>query len=100
MGFFRAQQSKCLCILGYFDRLAKSEREGDEEFMNRCVSIERQILDREISSLEYWKKSEIPLGAFEVHASGVIEEHDGALQVDFANEYIGGGVLQQGNVQV
>lgn len=100
MGFFRAQQSKCLCILGYFDRLAKSERDGDEEFMNRCVGIERRILDREISSLEYWKKSEIPLGAFEVHASGVIEEHDGALQADFANEYIGGGVLQQGNVQV
>ena len=68
--------------------------------MKRRISIERRALGRETSSLDYWKSSDVLLSGFDVSADGVIEEHDGALQVDFANEYIGGGVLQQGNVQV
>ena len=37
---------------------------------------------------------------FESLAEGLIEGANGCLQVDFANEYIGGGVLGMGNVQV
>lgn len=99
-GFFQSQQSKCLCLIGYFDRLLKAEREDDEDFMKRCISIERKVLEREFFLKEYWMKSETLLGSFEIHSNGVIEECDGSLQVDFANEFIGGGVLQQGNVQV
>lgn len=99
-GFFASQQSKCLCLVGYFDRLMKAEFAGDEEFFKRCITIERKVLERELSTKEFWSKSEIPLGPFEIDAVGVIEDSHGSLQIDFANEYIGGGVLQQGNVQV
>lgn len=37
----------------------------------------------------------------QVHSSGLIEDHSvGALEVDFANKYIGGGALRRGCVQV
>lgn len=99
-GFFISQQSKCLCLLTYFDRLRKAERENDEDFMKRYITIERKVLEREFCTREFWLSSQVPLGTFETHKEGFIEESEGSLQVDFANEFIGGGVLQQGNVQV
>lgn len=68
--------------------------------MKRCITIERRGLEREFSQMEYWSSSTVPLCKFDIDSNGVIEESDGSLQVDFANEFIGGGVLQQGNVQV
>ena len=46
------------------------------------------------------KPCDIPLGEFEVSDGDFIESYNGCLQVAFAKKYIGGGVLQQGNVQV
>lgn len=51
------------------------------------------------SSWEPWLKCDAPLSALQVVETGGIEGATGALQADFANEYIGGGVLHQGNVQ-
>ncbi len=40
------------------------------------------------------------LNEFEIRAQGSIEQHGvEKLQVDFANRFIGGGVLDYGNVQ-
>ena len=47
-----------------------------------------------------WEECEKTLSSFESLAEGTIESADGCLQVDFANAYIGGGVLNLGNVQV
>ena len=99
-GFFKSQQSKCLCLIGYFERLWKAEVAGDEEYLKRCITIERKVLDSEKRKAEFWTKSELPLFEFEPKSEGLIESSHGCLQADFANEYIGGGVLQQGNVQV
>ncbi|KAJ0034416.1 hypothetical protein Pint_26034 [Pistacia integerrima] len=47
-----------------------------------------------------WSKSAVPLCPFEAYSLGSIEDHStDALQVDFANKYIGGGALHRGCVQ-
>ena len=99
-GFFLSQQSKCLCIVEYFDRLRKAEENGDEDFLKRCITIERKVLDASERKPGFWSDSKKPLSQFTTDSEGLIGNACGSLQVDFANEYIGGGVLQQGNVQV
>ena len=99
-GFFRSQSSKCLCLIGYFDRLRKEESSGNHEFLERCITIQRKVLEREKDDQKFWNECDLPLGEFEISDRRFIESFEGCLQVDFANEYIGGGVLQQGNVQV
>ena len=99
--FFRSQQSKCLCILGYFHRLLAEERAGNQDFLEMHVTIERRRLATAGQARpDFWKFSNVLLGEAESRSEGKIEEAHGCLQVDFANELIGGGVLQQGNVQV
>jgi poly(ADP-ribose) glycohydrolase len=98
-GFFTSQFSKCLCIIGYFHRLLKEEKAGNDDYMKRCISIERKVLDRDNCKADYWKNSDILLGPVKTNPDGLIEEASGTLQVDFANEFIGGGVLAHGNVQ-
>ena len=99
--FFRSQQSKCLCILGYFHRLLAEERAGNQDFLEMHITIERRKLTTPGQARpDFWKFSNVLLGEAESRSDGKIEEAHGCLQVDFANELIGGGVLQQGNVQV
>ncbi|KAJ0035458.1 hypothetical protein Pint_26422 [Pistacia integerrima] len=46
-----------------------------------------------------WSKSIVPFCPFEAYSLGSIEDHlTDALQVDFANKYIGGGALHRGCV--
>lgn len=54
------------------------------------------------SQMPRWDKLENNLGNTRVHisSSGTIEDNGlGLLQVDFANKYVGGGVLGYGCVQ-
>ena len=99
-GFFRSQSSKCFCIIGYFDRLRQEESSGNQDYLKRCITIKRKVLSKEENDVPFWKSCDLSLGEFEISDGCFIESFDGCLQVDFANEYIGGGVLQQGNVQV
>ncbi|GAY63305.1 hypothetical protein CUMW_224490, partial [Citrus unshiu] len=49
---------------------------------------------------DFWSKSVLPLCTFEVHSVGFIEDQStDALEVDFANKYIGGGALHRGCLQ-
>ncbi|KAJ7949870.1 Poly(ADP-ribose) glycohydrolase 1 [Quillaja saponaria] len=94
------QENKIMCIIHYFERISSYIPVG-------LVSFERKILALEdhsfyVSSLndDFWSKSAIPLCRFEVHNSGLIEDQSsGAIEVDFANKYIGGGALHSGCVQ-
>lgn len=65
-----------------------------------CVSVSRRHLDRGSVNSALWKNCEKPLLPFESLDSGTIENAHGCLQVDFANKFIGGGVLRRGSVQV
>ena len=94
-----SQRSKLLCVLTYFDRIRQAESEGERDFLAMNISIERRQIRTQESDV-FWGRSEQPLGQFSCVGDGLIENAHGDLQVDFANEYIGGGVLAMGNVQV
>ncbi|KAK3444344.1 hypothetical protein EUGRSUZ_A00416 [Eucalyptus grandis] len=92
-------ESKMRCITHYFHRISSNIPVG-------VVSFERKVLPLDSNHLvpygkvDFWSKSAFPLCHLEVHDSGLMEDHSGeALQVDFANKYIGGGALNWGCVQ-
>lgn len=85
-----AENAKLRCVLAYFDRLANGVPPG---------SIEIERLVGATHDTNAWSRDRSPLGALEVQDVGAIEDADGFLQVDFANRYLGGGVLSGGNVQ-
>ena len=73
----------------------------DSDWFNKeKVTIWRRCLN-EVPELEHYNllKNNIILCPFIVDEEGCIEDQPGALHADFANEYIGGGVLCGGNVQ-
>ncbi|XP_016952039.1 poly(ADP-ribose) glycohydrolase [Drosophila biarmipes] len=90
---------KLKCIMHYFRRVCPTERDdsnvptGVVTFVRRCGLPEHQV---------DWSQSAAPLGDVPLHvdAEGTIEDEGiGLLQVDFANKYLGGGVLGHGCVQ-
>lgn len=95
-----SQVSKLMCLLNYFERIRQSEEAGNKEFLSMCVSVTRRKLSQEESNRTAWKECSKPLVPVESLSEGLIEDAHGCLQVDFANSYIGGGVLGNGNVQV
>lgn len=84
---------KLKCILHYFRRVCTKEPTGVLTFTRRTV---------ESGSCPDWTSSDIPIGATPLHvnSNGTIEDDGfGLLQIDFANKYLGGGVLGYGCVQ-
>jgi poly(ADP-ribose) glycohydrolase len=82
--------AKLRCVLAYFDRIAEQSPQG-------TMSVERVCSGRD--SAEAWASDTSPLGAIDVIERGAIEEAALHRQVDFANMYLGGGVLSGGCVQ-
>lgn len=80
---------KLRCLINYFRRVTTTVPTGTVTFI-------RQTLDK----LPDWHKVDTSLRHLHVSAEGTIEDDGlGMLQVDFANKYLGGGVLGQGCVQ-
>ncbi|KAF0912487.1 hypothetical protein E2562_014082 [Oryza meyeriana var. granulata] len=96
----QSQEQKVRCLVHYFDRVTASTPAGS-------ISFERKVLPRRPVSngitypdMDAWMKSDVPLCTFQVFSTGLIEdEEQEALQVDFANRYLGGGALSRGCVQ-
>jgi poly(ADP-ribose) glycohydrolase len=82
--------AKLRCVLEYFDRIAERAPRG-------CIEVERLVAPPP-STLE-WLGEGAALTPFAVDETGAIEDADGHRQVDFANAYLGGGVLRGGCVQ-
>ncbi|KAE8686716.1 Poly(ADP-ribose) glycohydrolase 1 [Hibiscus syriacus] len=75
---------------------------GSVSFERKLLSLGHHPLQSCLSypDADFWTKSTIPLCPFQVHSSGLIEDHAiGTLEVDFANKYLGGGALNRGCVQ-
>ncbi|KAE8701967.1 6,7-dimethyl-8-ribityllumazine synthase [Hibiscus syriacus] len=71
-------------------------------FERKLLSLGHQPLQSCLSYpyADFWTKSTIPLCPFQVHSSGLIEDHAiGTLEVDFENKYLGGGALNRDCVQ-
>ena len=97
VSFFTSQLSKLRCLMEYFGRIRELEIKGDSAYLKRIISIERRFLTAECTPK--FSDSTLPLSAFKSLPTGLIEDAHGLLQADFANKYIGGGVLSTGNVQ-
>uniref|UniRef100_A0A1S4DU34 poly(ADP-ribose) glycohydrolase n=1 Tax=Cucumis melo TaxID=3656 RepID=A0A1S4DU34_CUCME len=99
-GRSKMQENKIRCLVHYFRRICSSIPVG-------FVSFERKVLPLNncagyfcCPKANFWINSTIPLCQFRVKDSGLIEDQTfGALEVDFANEYLGGGALHSGCVQ-
>lgn len=84
----KAKAAKLRCLLHYFCRAARAMPNGK-------LTYHRRAVDTDIN----WLEVTMPIVPVRVVKSGLIEDADGCLQVDFANEFVGGGVLGHGAVQ-
>lgn len=86
------KKEKLACILNYFDRL--SEYPSPEKLF---CSFARVVVPSEDAS--FWLSSSMKMTRVDIIPKKRLEDAEGAVQVDFANKYIGGGVLSSGCVQ-
>jgi len=85
-------EEKVLCLLSYLWQVGRA----DAGALDEVVSFARRSGGK--MPEKFWQQLDKPLLAARVE-DGVIEDSDGSLQADFANAYLGGGVLIGGNVQ-
>lgn len=86
---------KLKCFYNYFKRMQCS-------IPNYNITYQRLVLDITLQGNideKFWESCKDPLSKVIVVDDGGIEERVGAIQVDFANKYLGGGVLDSGCVQ-
>ncbi len=86
------QIEKLKCLFHYFRRrLDQDCGQSVVTFTRRCILFQ---------NLPDWRKSTKKLKKLRVSTTGTIEDDgEGLLQVDFANAFVGGGVLGNGCVQ-
>ncbi|KAH8397875.1 hypothetical protein KR222_004719, partial [Zaprionus bogoriensis] len=90
---------KLKCIFHYFRRVCPTERDASN-VPTGCVTFVR--LSEKPEQQVHWHLSTAGMSSIPIHinAGGTIEDQGcGLLQVDFANKFLGGGVLGQGCVQ-
>ncbi|CAG5134342.1 unnamed protein product, partial [Candidula unifasciata] len=80
---------KLACIINYFQRVTSDMPKGTVTYARQHVVPEHD-----------WPKMDKKFSNLHVSTSGTIEDDGwGMLQADFANKYVGGGVLGHGLVQ-
>ncbi|XP_017241973.1 poly(ADP-ribose) glycohydrolase 1 isoform X1 [Daucus carota subsp. sativus] len=94
------QENKIKCIVHYFERISSHMPRGNISFMRKVLPLQQSSFAISYPMPGLWKKSTVSLCPFQVYSSGLIEDQtEEALEVDFANKYIGGGVLHKGCLQ-
>lgn len=86
----KCKLEKIKCIFNYFERVTTKMPIGVLTFTRNCLDY-GQVPEFETSTK--------PMRNVIIREEGTIEDCIGALQMDFANKYIGGGVLNSGCVQ-
>lgn len=91
-----SQTHKLHCVTNYFNRVCEAMPQG-------TISYERKVLPRgnnKVLQPTFWGGNHGPLCSFEVMDEGIIEDAGCEYaQVDFANKFLGGGVLRLGCLQ-
>ncbi|XP_057957070.1 poly(ADP-ribose) glycohydrolase 1 isoform X2 [Malania oleifera] len=94
------QENKIKCIIHYFKRICLCMPMFYVSFERKVLPLEHGPLGVSYPKADFWSKSVVPLCRFEVFRLGLLEDQASeALEVDFANKYIGGGALHRGCVQ-
>ncbi|CAF1511564.1 unnamed protein product [Adineta ricciae] len=81
---------KLKCLLHYFWRVTHNMPKG-------VLTLRRFALPNQW--IPSWMESQTPVCSLHVNKNTTIEDMPGLLQIDFANEFIGGGVMGDGIVQ-
>ena len=91
------QPQKLFCISYYFERMRQGIHSQDDIVIERVALSKSEYLALDLKA---WLKSEEEVSDLHYY-KGSIEEHsiEKSIEVDFANELIGGGVLRMGMVQ-
>ncbi|MED6146431.1 hypothetical protein PIB30_034452 [Stylosanthes scabra] len=98
--YSQKQENKIRCIIHYFQRISSDMPKGVVSFERKVLPFKGHADLISYPNSNFWSTSAIPLCKFEVHSSGLIEDQSGdAVEVDFANKYLGGGALGRGCVQ-
>ncbi|KAH1223195.1 Poly(ADP-ribose) glycohydrolase 1 [Glycine max] len=98
--YSQKQENKIWCIVHYFQRISSEMPKGIVSFERKVLPFKNDSIHISYPDANFWSTSAIPLCRFEVHSSGLIEDQSsGAVEVDFANKYLGGGALGRGCVQ-
>jgi len=86
----RIKIEKLKCLVHYFNRVIANPPTGTITFQRQCIT-----------DLPAWDKCDnITFTKLHVTAKGTIEDDGhGMIQADFANKFLGGGVLNEGCVQ-
>ncbi|KAJ6253883.1 poly(adp-ribose) glycohydrolase [Anaeramoeba flamelloides] len=85
-----SNENKLKSFLHYFETITKNGTPN-----NGSVGFYRNRLDK----IPDWKNSNKNLSELIINSDGLIEDSKDHLHVDFANKYVGGGVLGNGCVQ-
>ncbi|KAG5444313.1 Poly(ADP-ribose) glycohydrolase [Clonorchis sinensis] len=89
---YNSQREKIRCLLHYFHRVTRTVPTGTVTYTRRCLG----------NLVPDWSKSTRTFDQLRIHinSQSTIEEAGvNTLQVDFANKFLGGGVLSSGCVQ-
>ncbi|GAB4858965.1 Poly(ADP-ribose) glycohydrolase 1 [Ancistrocladus abbreviatus] len=98
--YHESQENKIKCLIHYLERICFCMPVGFVSYERKVLPVKQSPTLVTYPNADFWGNSVIPLCQFEVCRSGLIEDHlGGALEVDFANKYLGGGALYQGCVQ-
>lgn len=80
-------------FFNYFDYIRKNE-----SILTSKITVSRHsIKNFDKLNTEFWCCSKMPLKEVKIDSKGKIEDYENALQVDFADPYIGGGVDDTGD---
>ncbi|KAG4089489.1 hypothetical protein H8356DRAFT_1280291 [Neocallimastix lanati (nom. inval.)] len=85
---------KIRCVIHYFDRMRKKELHN---LKTELITFQRVSLDEQ--SIPDWENTSVKLCNIIIDKEKFIEDCENMIQVDFANSYIGDGVLTLGCVQ-
>ncbi|OAY85681.1 Poly(ADP-ribose) glycohydrolase 1 [Ananas comosus] len=97
----QSQEQKVRCLIHYFERISLSTPTGFVSFERKVIPLQRSSSGISYPEADDWRISKASLCQFKVLSAGLIEDQqDEALEVDFANEYLGGGALHRGCVQI
>ncbi|KAF5206843.1 Poly(ADP-ribose) glycohydrolase, partial [Thalictrum thalictroides] len=98
--YSQKQENKIMCLVHYFERICSCMPKGFISFERKVLPLSDNHHCISYPKSAFWSKSTVSLCCFEVSHSGLIEDQlSEALEVDFANKYIGGGALSRGCVQ-
>jgi len=88
---------KLKCLANYFKRIFTQDTSHPTQFL----VFERLVFgeDQEYSMTDQWKNSQQKLLNLKIQPTGKIEETQGAIEIDFANKFLGGGVIKKGTAQ-